>query len=73
MAQFSKIITTIDSHTAGEGTRLVTAGLPSIPGTTMAEKLAYAQKRLAWVPGLLLREPRGHKDLFVQRLSPRLS
>ena len=70
MARFSKIITTIDSHTAGEGTRLVTAGLPPIPGTTMAEKLAYAQKHLGWVPGLLLREPRGHKDLFGAILVP---
>ena len=70
MAQLSKIITTIDSHTAGEGTRLVTAGLPLIPGTTMAEKLAYAQNHLDWVPGLLLREPRGHKDLFGAILVP---
>jgi proline racemase/trans-L-3-hydroxyproline dehydratase len=70
MARFSKIITTIDSHTAGEGTRLVTAGLPPLLGETMAEKLAYAQEQLAWVPGLLLREPRGHKDLFGAVLVP---
>lgn len=70
MARFSKIITAIDSHTAGEGTRLVTGGLPPIHGTTMAEKLAYAQEHLAWVPGMLLREPRGHKDLFGAVLVP---
>ncbi len=38
--RFSKVISTIDSHTAGEGTRLVMSGLPPIPGKTMAEKLA---------------------------------
>ncbi len=30
----------------------------------MAEKLAYAEQHLAWVPGALLLEPRGHKDLY---------
>jgi len=64
MASFSKCISTIDSHTAGECTRLVVSGLPPIPGRTMAEKLAYAEEHLPWVPGLLLLEPRGHKDMF---------
>jgi proline racemase len=70
MARFAKVITAIDSHTAGEGTRMVTSGLPPIPGATMADKLAHAQAHLAWVPRLLLREPRGHKDLFGTLLVP---
>jgi proline racemase len=70
MAQFSKIISTIDSHTAGEGTRLVTGGLPPIKGQTMAQKMAYAEEHLPWGPGLLLLEPRGHKDLFGAILVP---
>ncbi len=36
----------------------------------MAEKLAYAEEQLSWVPGLLLLEPRGHKDLFGAILVP---
>jgi len=36
----------------------------------MAEKLAYAEERLSWVPGLLLLEPRGHKDMFGAILVP---
>lgn len=68
--RISKVITTIDSHTAGEGTRLVTGGLPPIPGPTMAGKLAYAARHLAWLPGLSLLEPRGHKDLFGAVLVP---
>lgn len=59
-----RTVKTIDSHTAGEGTRLVVGGLPDILGDTMEEKLTYAQKHLAWLPGWLLREPRGHRDLF---------
>jgi len=57
-------IWTIDSHTAGEGTRLVIQGLPPLRGRTMMEKLAYAERNLAWAPGALLLEPRGHKDLY---------
>ena len=70
MVRYSKYISTIDSHTAGEGTRLVMSGLPPVPGQTMAEKLAYADEHLYWVPGLLLLEPRGHKDLFGAILVP---
>jgi proline racemase len=39
----------------------------------MTEKLAYAEKHFAWVPGLLLLEPRGHKDLFGAILVPACS
>jgi proline racemase len=70
MVRILKYISTIDSHTAGEGTRLVMSGLPPVPGQTMAEKLAYAEEHLSWVPGLLLLEPRGHKDLFGAILVP---
>jgi proline racemase len=70
MVRISKHISTIDSHTAGEGTRLVMSGLPPIPGQTMTEKLAYAVEHLSWVPGYLLLEPRGHKDLFGAMLVP---
>jgi proline racemase len=73
MGHFTRLITTIDSHTAGECTRLVTSGLPPIPGDTMAEKLAYAEEILPWVPGFLLLEPRGHKDMFGAILTPRCS
>ncbi len=62
--KFSRSISTIDSHTAGEGTRLVVGGLPPIPGESMAEKLAYVESHFPWLPGFLLLEPRGHKDLF---------
>lgn len=70
MAQFARLLTTIDSHTAGECTRLVVSGLPWIPGATMAEKLAYAEEHLAWVPRFLLLEPRGHKDMFGAIITP---
>ena len=60
----TRVIHTVDSHTAGEGTRLVVGGLPPIRGETMVEKLTHAETHLGWLPGYLLLEPRGHKDLF---------
>ena len=70
MAKLTRFVSTIDSHTAGECTRLVMSGLPPIPGQTVAEKLAYAEEHLPWVPGFLLLEPRGHKDMFGAVLVP---
>lgn len=63
-------IETIDSHTAGEGTRLVTAGLPPLLGATMAEKLAFARQTMPEAPARLLCEPHGHKDLYGAILTP---
>lgn len=71
MRRFMHTIATIDSHTAGEPTRLVIDGLPPIEGATMAEKLAYAGRHLGWAPGLLMLEPRGHRDMFGAVLVPR--
>ena len=36
--KFEKTLTVIDTHTAGEAARLVTAGIPKIPGKDMVEK-----------------------------------
>ena len=67
---YSRMISTIDSHTGGEGTRLVTAGLPPIPGETMFEKMRFAEQQLGWLPGWLLLEPRGHRNLYGAILTP---
>ncbi len=57
-------VKTIDSHTAGEGTRLLIEGLPDFSSKTMDGKLAEAQELYPWLPSALLLEPRGHKDLY---------
>ena len=36
MLSFEQMIQAVDSHTAGEPTRVVTGGLPQIRGATMA-------------------------------------
>ncbi len=62
--EISKLISAIDTHTAGEPTRVVTGGIPNIPGKTMREKKNWMQKNLDHVRTALLWEPRGHKDMF---------
>jgi len=70
MAQFSHIISAIDTHTAGEPARIVLSGLPPILGNTMAKKKQYMKEHLDRFRTLLMQEPRGHKDMFGIVLTP---
>jgi proline racemase len=54
----------IDSHTMGEPTRIVTGGIPGIPGATMADKKAYLEKEMDHLRTAIMLEPRGHNDMF---------
>jgi proline racemase len=58
--QFSRLITAVDAHTAGMYARVVTGGVPVIPGKTMAEKWLWAQKNLDDLRTMLMFEPRGN-------------
>jgi proline racemase/trans-L-3-hydroxyproline dehydratase len=60
----NRIITTIDTHTAGEPTRIVTSGLPYIPGENMQEKKAWMSANEDDLRKMLMWEPRGHRDMF---------
>lgn len=62
---FPSRVISIDSHTAGEPTRLVISGLGSIPGVTMADKRRHFMENLDYVRLQLTREPRGHRDMFA--------
>ena len=68
--QFSKIVNTVDAHTAGEPVRVITSGLPKIPGVTMLAKMNWFEENLADVRNFLMREPRGHRDMFGAVLTP---
>ena len=57
-------IKTLDVHAAGEPLRIITAGLPPIPGKTMLEKRRYAQEQLDDLRTALMWEPRGHADMY---------
>lgn len=57
-------ITTIDAHTAGEPLRIITGGIPNIPGTTILEKRRFAQQHFDSIRTGLVWEPRGHADMY---------
>ena len=57
------LITTVDSHTAGEPTRVITEGLPPIPGDTIGQQMAYFRENLDHIRTALLHEPRGDRHL----------
>lgn len=60
----NRIITTIDTHTAGEPTRIVTGGIPHIPGATMQAKKEWMKQQEDDLRKMLMWEPRGHRDMF---------
>lgn len=59
-----KSINAVDSHTMGEPTRIITGGIPKIPGKTMADKKDYLEKHMDEVRTAVMHEPRGHNDMF---------
>lgn len=59
-----KRIKTIDAHTAGEPLRIITSGLPDLPGDTILAKRRYAQKHIDHLRRALMWEPRGHADMY---------
>ena len=63
-------IFTVDSHTAGEPTRVVVGGLGPVPGKSMAEKKRYLAARCDDLRVMLMQEPRGHRDMFGAVLLP---
>ncbi|MGG7575511.1 proline racemase family protein [Streptomyces sirii] len=50
----------VDSHTEGMPTRVITGGIGTIPGATMAERRQYFAEHRDDVRTLLMYEPRGH-------------
>ncbi len=60
---FEKILSTIDTHTAGGPTRIITSGIPPLHGSDVAAKMAFFKSNFDSIRKLLMREPRGHRDM----------
>lgn len=60
------LIETLDTHTAGEPTRLITSGLDrsKLHGDSVAAKCRAFAETQDWLRELVLCEPRGHDDMF---------
>ena len=63
-------ITTIEAHTAGEPLRIVTSGVPVIPGATILEKRRWVRDHLDHIRRALMHEPRGHADMYGCYVTP---
>src|SRR5213083_665404 len=67
------VLTTIDAHAAGEPLRIVTGGLPELPGATMLERRRYMQEHFDHVRRAIMWEPRGHFNMYGCILTPPIS
>ncbi len=70
MLQFAHVIHAIDSHTAGEPTRIVTGGLPLVAGATIAGKRDALRAGHDHLRRALVLEPRGHDAIVLALLLP---
>ncbi len=63
-------MTTIDAHTGGEPFRVITGGLPELPGDTILERRRYMRDHLDYLRTALMWEPRGHADMYGCIVTP---
>ena len=61
--KFKRLITAVDSHTAGQPARVIIGGVPRIPGNTMFEKKVWAETHMDALRTFLMFEPRGHGNM----------
>jgi proline racemase len=64
-------LTAIEAHAEGEPGRVLVDVDALVPGSTIAERFAYAEQNLQWLRRLVLHEPRGYPGLCsVLTLTP---
>ena len=67
---YTRVIQTVDCHAAGEPLRIVTGGLPRLPGDTILARRRYMREHLDDVRRFLMWEPRGHQDMYGCIVTP---
>ncbi len=60
----------VDSHTEGMPTRVITSGVGTLPGATMADRRLYMMNERDDLRTLLMTEPRGHSAMSGAILQP---
>jgi len=71
--QITRTISTVEVHTGGEALRIVTSGLPRLPGNTIVERRAWVRDNADDIRQALMFEPRGHADMYGAYLTPPVS
>lgn len=61
---FEAAFRAIDTHTAGEFTRIIVSGFPELKGNTMIERKNFLAENYDQYRRALMFEPRGHHDMF---------
>ena len=70
--RLTRLVTAVDSHTEGMPTRVVTGGVPALPGATMLERKLRFEAERDDLRLMLMREPRGHGAMSGAILQPPL-
>jgi proline racemase len=65
-----RVFHAVESHTEGMPTRVITGGVGTIPGATMAERRQWFMENSDDVRTLLMFEPRGHASMSGAILQP---
>lgn len=68
--KISRMLSGIDTHTAGEAARLITGGIPKLDGDTVAQKKQYLIDHQDDLRKSLMLEPRGHSEMFGAFIIP---
>src|SRR5690349_11517763 len=68
--RFSRMITVVGAHAAGELNEVITGGVLDVPGKTMFEKMQYVQTHRDDLRKFLLNEPRGRVSQCVNLVLP---
>jgi proline racemase len=66
----ARAFSAVDSHTEGMPTRVITGGVPALPGATMLERKLRFEAEQDELRLLLMREPRGHGAMSGAILQP---
>ncbi|WP_049572805.1 proline racemase family protein [Streptomyces sp. SBT349] len=66
----TRVFHTVESHTEGMPTRVVTGGVGTIPGATMEERRRWFIEHSDHIRTLLMYEPRGHSAMSGAVLQP---
>lgn len=66
---FKRMIHAVDTH-SGEPMRVITGGIPNIPGDSVYEQMVWLRENDDQVRKLMLREPRGYPPLCCNLIVP---
>src|SRR5258708_26706311 len=68
--QKQNIFDVIYTHTEGEPLCIIHSGIPYPTGSTILEKRKFLERNYDWLRCALMREPRGHKDMYGVFVTP---